>query len=183
MVEVAPNTGYAFTFSVKKKRRPNKNYVGLLSTHNFYIHYYYVIPGENIKKAVEESKPVIEFRVRFTELVKEFAKELGGQVIEEKKVPVPRTGSSYVRPIVFLPSEEAFRRHLLYTLVVSTFSNPGEKLNMARSIILGLNPYFVNLLSTIALDRYRELKEARSPVTQWYVLRVGRAINVLYKLD
>ncbi len=175
---------YVFTFSVKRRSRPNPNYEGILRTHRFYIKYYSLLSGQDPVKVVgdEDSWLKIAFPVRFTGAVLSFARELGGNVVEVRKVKPPRADAYYERPIVVLPNEIAFRRHLLFTLTASTYRKP-ERLNTLRNLVLALNANFLNMLTTIALDRYSELRNSSNPAWHWYMMRVGRAVKVLYRID
>lgn len=173
---------HAFTFSMKRRSKPNPNYTGILRTHRFYINYYDIFSGQTPEKAVSENSPRISFPVRFTEAILDFAKELGGKVVEVRNVRPPRCKYSYEKSTVTLPSEIAFRRHLLFSLTISTYRKP-HKINAVRNLVLTLNANLLNVLSQIALDRYNELKGSKSSVWHWYVLRVGRAVKTLYKLD
>lgn len=175
---------YVFTFIVRKRRRPNPRYEGILKTHRFYIEYYSLLEGQESAKVVANGEPRIAFPARFTELVIDFARELGGSVAGIKRVGVPKTGAYYEKPIVVLPNEVAFRRHLLYALTLSTYRKPSEaRFNALRSLLLTMNANLLNILSTIALDRYSELKSSQNTMWHWYMLRVGRTVKVLYKLD
>lgn len=174
---------YFFTFRARKRSKPNPRYEGILKTHRFYIEYYSLLSGQTpIQLLVNNSEPRIVFPAKFTEALVSFAEELGGKIIEVRKVKPPRASTYYEKPVVVLPSEIAFRRHLLFSLVTSTYRKP-EKLNMLRSLILNLNANFLNILTTIALERYSELRSRSDPTWHWYMMRVGRAVKVLYKLD
>jgi len=181
---IHPQVQYVFTFSARKRSRPNPNYEGILRTHRFYIQYYSLLSGQSPTKVVssEGSEPRMEFPVRFTETILSFAKELGGTVINIRKVKPPKADVHYEKPIVLLPNEIAFRRHLLFTLTISTYRNP-RKFNIIRNLILTMNANFLNILTSIAMDRYTELKNSLNPAWHWYMMRVGRAVKVLYKLD
>jgi len=167
---------------VKRRGKPNPNYNGILRTHRFYISYYDVISGQTPEGAISENSPKISFPVRFTKAILDFAEELGGKVTEMHNVRPPRCEHSYERPTVTLPSEVAFRRHLLFSLTISTYRKP-HKINAVRNLILTLNANLLNILTQIALDRYNELKGSGYPAWHWHVLRVGRSVKVLYKLD
>ena len=173
---------HVFTFNVKRRSKPNPNYTGILRTHRFYINYYDILSEQAPEKAISENTPKISFPVRFTEAILDFAKELGGEVVEVRNVRPPRCKYSYEKPTVALPSEIAFRRHLLFSLTISTYRKP-HKINAVRNLVLTLNANFLNILSQIALERYNEVKNAGNPIWIWYVLRVGRAVKTLYKLD
>jgi len=174
---------YVFTFRAKKRSRPNPRYNGILRTHRFYIEYYSLLNEQDPLKAISKnSEPKIAFPVRFTEAILDFAEALGGKIISVRRVKPPKADTYYEKPIAVLPSEIAFRRHLLFSLTASTYRKP-EKLNSLRGLILILNANFLNILTTIALDRYSELKNGSNPAWHWYMLRVGRAVKVLYKLD
>jgi len=175
---------YVFTFSVKRRSKPNPRYEGILRTHRFYIRYYSLLSGQEPLKVVSSdvSEPKVSFPVRFLESILNFAKEVDGRILEVRKVKLPRANVYYEKPIVMLPNEIAFRRHLLFALTASTYRKP-EKLNILRKLILTLNANFLNILTTIALDRYSELKNSSNPAWHWYMMRVGRAVKVLYRLD
>jgi len=174
---------HAFTLFVKKRKKPNYNYTGILRTHRFYISYHDVFNDQSPEKAVSENNSKIVFPVRFTEAILDFAKELGGEVVKVQKVTPPRCKYSYEKPIVALPSEVAFRRHLVFTLTISTYRKP-TRINAVRNLVLNnLNAIFLNILSQMALERYSELRGSENPAWVWYVLRVGRAVKTLYKLD
>lgn len=162
---------YYFTFKVKKKRKPSEEYEGVLKNYRFYIEYYTHLNG----------KPKISFPVRFIEAILNFSKDLGGVVKEVQKVKLSN-GSYYEKPTVILPNEIAFRRHLLFSLTASTYRKPG-KLSTLRNLVLNLNANFLNVLVNMAVERYTELKNSGSPTWIWYVLRVGRAVKTLYKMD
>lgn len=175
---------YIFTFTAKKRRRPYYRYEGILRTHRFYIEYYSLLEGQEPIKTVGNSEPRIAFPVKFTELVLDFARELDGGVIGVRKVKIPRRELYYEKPIVLLPNEIAFRRHLLFALTVSTYRKPLEvRFNTLKNLLLTMNANLLNVLSTIALDRYNELRPSQTTAWHWYMLRVGRAVKVLYKLD
>ena len=173
---------YVFTFSARRRSRPSKRYGGILSTHRFYVEYYNLLSGEDPAKAIQSVKPKITFPVRFVEAVLSFAKEVGGEIVDIRKVNPPRTNSYYEKPIVVLPNEIAFRRHLLFTLTGSTYLKP-SRLSTLKNLVLGLNANFLNMLTTIALDRYSELRGSSNPTWYWHLMRVGRAFKVLYKID
>jgi len=175
---------YAFTFTVKKRSRPNPNYDGILRTHRFYIEYYSLLGDQNPVDAVKTGKPNITFPVKFVELLIDFAKDLNGEVIHVKNVKIPRTELQYRKFFVGLPSELAFRRHLLFALTISTYRRESAvRFNALKNLLLVMNANSLNILSAIALDRYSELKTSHSPTWLWHVLRVGRALKVLYMLD
>jgi len=182
---VAPEKGeYAFTFSARKRSRPNPKYEGVLRTHRFYIEYYSLLDGQDPEKAVANNEPRISFPVGFTELVIDYAKELGGSIIKTRKVNISNSDAYYVKPIVLLANEVAFRRHLLFSITVSTYMKASSaRFNAVRNLISSMNANLLNILTTMAIDRYNELKESHNPVWHWYMLRVGRAVKVLYKLD
>jgi len=173
---------HVFTFSARRRSKPNPSYTGILRTHRFYIKYYDVLGGQSPEKAVSENSPKISFPARFTEAMLDFAEELGGKVVEVRRVRPPGCKYSYEKPIVALPSEVAFRRHLLFSLTISTFRKP-HKINAVKNLVLAINANFLNILPQIALERYSELKSSGNSAWLWYVLRVGRAVKTLYKLD
>jgi len=177
-----PDFTYVFTFGVKKRSKPSPSYNGILRTHRFYISYYTIISGQTPEKAISENSPKISFPVRFTEAILDFAKELGGKVVEVRNVRPRGSRYSYEKPTVALPSEVAFRRHLLFSLTISTYRKP-YRINTVRNLVLTLNANLLNILSQIALDRYSELKNSGNTAWHWYILRVGRAVKTLYKLD
>lgn len=175
---------YVFTFTVKKRSRPNPRYEGVLRTHRFYIEYYSLLEDQEPTRIVGNNKPRIAFPVRFTEMIVDFAKELGGRIVDVRRVKIPKMDVYYEKPIILLPNEVAFRRHLLFSLTVSTYRKVSvARFNAVRNLLLTLNANLLNILARIALDRYRELKASKSSVWHWYMLRVGRALKVLYKLD
>lgn len=175
---------YAFTFRVKRRSKPNPRYDGILRTHRFYIEYYGLLSGQDPLKVLadEAVEPKVAFPARFTEAILDFAKEVGGKVVEARRVKPPRVDAYYERPIVVLPNEVAFRRHLLFSLTASTYRKP-ERLNALRSLVLDMNANFLNILTAMALDRYSGLRGESSPAWPWYMMRVGRAVKVLYRLD
>jgi len=173
-----------FTFVAKRRSKPNPRYEGILRTHRFYIEYYSLLEGQEPTSAVRGGEPRVAFPVRFTEVVASFAEELGGRVVEVRRVKVPRRDIYYEKPIVLLPNEVAFRRHLLFSLAVSTYLKASSaRFNALRNLLLTMNANLLNILTSIALDRYSELKAARSSAWHWHMLRVGRALKVLYNLD
>ena len=175
---------YVFTFAAKKRSRPNPKYEGILRTHRFYIEYYELLEGQEPAGVIGNDKPRIAFPVRFTEMVVDFAKYLDGRVVEARRVKIPRAGVYYEKPIILLPNEVAFRRHLLFSLTVSTYRKAlSARFNTVRNLLSSMNANLLNILTTIALDRYNELKASQNAVWHWYMLRVGRALKVLYKLD
>ena len=176
---------YVFTLKARKRSKPNYKYTGILRTHRFYIEYYGLLSEEEPVKVVMRGygkEPRIVFPIRFTETIMDFAKDVGGEVIEVRKVKPPKTKVYYEKPIVTLPNEIAFRRHLLFSLTASTYRKP-SKLSILRNLILDLNVNFLNILTTIALERYSVLKREANPAWHWYMMRVGRAVKTLYKLD
>jgi len=175
---------YVFTFKARKRARENLNYVGVLRTHRFYIEYYDLLDGESPLKVVTDRsyEPKIAFPVKFVESIVGFAEDLGGRVVKKRRVKLAKSNSYYEKPVVVLPSEIAFRRHLLFSLAVSTCGSL-ERLNTLRNLVLSLNANFLNVLTTMALDRYFEFKRGSGLAWYWYMLRVGRALGVLYKLD
>jgi len=162
---------YYFTFKSKKKRKPSEEYEGMLKNYRFYIEYYTQLNGE----------PKISFPVRFIETILNFSKDLGGEIKEIRKVKLSN-GSYYEKPTVVLPNEISFRRHLLFSLTASTYRKPG-KLSTLRNLVLDLNANFLNVLTNMAIERYAELKTSGNPAWVWYVLRVGRAVKTLYRMD
>ncbi len=175
---------YAFTFRVKRRGRPNPRYDGILRTHMFYIEYYGLLSGQDPVEALvnERAEPKVAFPARFTEVILDFAKDVGGKLVETRKIKPPRADAYYEKPIVVLPNEVAFRRHLLFSLTASTYRKP-ERLNALRNLVLDMNANFLNILTTMALDRYSDLRGESSPAWPWYMMRVGRAVKVLYRLD
>jgi len=172
---------YVFTFKAKRRSKPNPKYNGILKTHRFYIEYYTLLDGQDPEK-LENTEPKISFPVRFMETVLDFAKELEGEIVKIRKVKPPKAETSYKKPVVVLLSELTFRRHLLFTLVASTYRKP-EKLNTLRNLVLNLNANFLNILTNMAMERYSELRNSSNPAWLWYMLRVGRAVKVLYRID
>lgn len=172
---------YIFTFAPRKRSKSNPRYEGILKTHRFYIEYYSLMEGEDPKN-IKDKEPYIEFPASYIEDLVSFAEELGGSIVEKKKIPLPRTGHSYTKYVVQLPDDIAFRRHMLYAITASTFRKP-EKLYTLRSLISTRNANLLNLLSQIAVDRYKELKENSISTWIWRILRVGKALKVLYMLD
>ncbi len=177
-----PVATHVFTFSVRRRSKPSTNYTGILRTHRFYIEYYDVLAEQEPEKVVSENEPRIAFPVRFTEAVLSFAEELGGRVVNIRRVRPPRSKYTYEKPLVILPNEVAFRRHLLFSLTISTYRKP-SKINSVRILVSTLNANLLNILTQIALDRYSELRGSGSASWHWYMLRVGRAVKVLYKLE
>jgi len=175
---------YVFTFKAKRRKRPNQRYNGILRSHRFYISYFSLLNSQDPIEVTSNkiNEPKIEFPIRFMETLLRFAKDLGGKVLEVQRVKPPKSESHYEKPFVLLPNELAFRRHLLFALTASTYRKPG-KLNTLKNLILNLNANFLNVLSSIALDRYFQFKNASNPSLYWYMYRVGRAIKVLYNLD
>lgn len=172
---------YVFTIRAKRRKRPNYNYTGILRTHRYYVEYYSLLRGENPIKAVN-GEPKISFPGRFIETLVNFAKDLDGKIVAVKRVKIPRKELYYEKPIVLLPDEIAFRRHMLFSITASTYRK-AAKLNSLRELVLYINANFLNILTSIAIDRYNELIRSSNPAWHWYMLRVGRALKVLYKLD
>lgn len=184
MITISDTRRYAFTFSVKRRKRPNDHYGGVLRTHRFFIEYHNLLGGEDLSGALENSEAEISFPIKFSDLILDFARELGGKTVEVRKVKVRGKDLYYEKPVVFLPNEVAFRRHLLFTLTVSTYRNASEaRFNALRNLLLAMNANFLNILSRIAMERYDELKSSRNQMWYWYMLRVGRAVKSLYGLD
>ena len=171
---------YVFTFTAKRRSKPSYEYQGVLRTHKFYIKYYSLLDGQDPLKAVVDNKEKIAFPARFTEFLVDFAEELGGEVVETRRVKIPGRDVYYDKPVVVLPNEVAFKRHLLLALTAATYNKPGEaRLNTLRSLVLNMNANFLNILCDIAINRYR----SQSPARYWHMLRVGRAVKALYMLD
>lgn len=99
-----------------------------------------------------------------------------------KRVGLRRGELFYEKPFVGLPNEVAFRRHLLFSLTASTYRAP-SRLNTLKRLVLGMNANLLNVLTNIALERFKEARAASSPAWHWHMLRVGRAVKVLYRLD
>ena len=71
------------------------------------------------------------------------------------------------------------KRIALYVMVLATLERYDKELaRRALITISNLNPVFARIWFNIAVDRYRERKDD----VDW-VLRVGRAIRILYGLD
>jgi len=173
---------YVFTLSPRKRSKQDPRYDGVLRTHRFYAEYYYVLEGDDPAEVAsgERSRPVVAFPARFDNVLFEFAKDVGGVVIAERRVYLKSVNQTYTRRVVGFTNEVDYRRHLLFALIAATMRKP-ERLAAAESLVLALNPVFVNMLTNIAVDRYREL--AGQPARPYYILRVGRAVKVLYRLD
>ncbi|WP_148678889.1 hypothetical protein [Aeropyrum pernix] len=175
---------YVFTFTARKRKKPYYRYEGILRTHRFYIEYYSLLEGQEPSRAAGNGEARIAFPVRFMELVLDFSRELGGETVEVRMSKIRGQNLYYEKPIVLLPNEVAFRRHLLFAVTVSTYKKPLEaRFNALRNLLLTMNANLINILSTIVMDRYRELKASSNPAWHWHMLRVGRAVKVLYKLD
>jgi len=183
----APKGEYVFIFKAKKRSRPNPKYEGILRTHRFYIRYFTLIEGQDPRTVITKGEPKISFPVKYMEVVLDFAKELGGNIVGTRKIEIPKYKVSYETPIVVLPDEILFRRHLLFSLVISTYRKVSDaKFNSVRLLALTMNGNLLNILTTMALDRYFELRNAENNmrhVWHWYMMRVGRAVKVLYNLD
>lgn len=184
MIAVAEPGQYVFSLTARRRKKPVEKYSGVLRTHRFYINYYTLLEGQEPSRAITDNEPRVSFPVSFTEVLLDFARELGGDVVKSQRVKIRGEGLYYERPIVVLPNELAFRRHLLFALTTSTYRKPSEaKLNALRDLMLTMNANLLNVLSSIVIDRYKELKTSQNPAWRWSMLRVGKAIKVLYKLD
>ena len=178
------NPLYTLTFTVRKRRRPYNRYNGVLRTHRFYIEYYRLLDGQEPLEVIEKSEPLVAFPVRFKEFALEFARELGGEVIGNRRIEIGRSGFYYDKQVIVLPNEIAFRRHLLFTLTVSTYRTlGGVRFNSLKNILLTMNANLLNIMSTMVIDRYNEWRVTGKPMWMWYMLRVARALKVLYRLD
>jgi len=173
---------YLFTIDAKRRSRLNPRYDGILRTHRFYIRYCSLLKGQSPKDVLENSEPLIAFPVSFTEDILNFGFEVGGKLIHRVRMKSPRSRFSYNKPLILLPNEIAFRRHLLFSLTISTFKKP-TKINTLRKFMLTINANFLNTMSQIAIDRYKDSKDSERRSRYWHVLRVGRSIKVLYRLD
>jgi len=174
---------YVFTFTARR-RKPNPEYDGILRTHRFFIEYYSLLEGQRPAKVIRDGIPRIAFPARFTEIVLDFVKELDGEIVEVRRVKIPRKDLYYEKPVVLLPNELAFRRHMLFSLTLSTYrKQTSVRFNSLRNLLLTMNANLLNILSAMALDRYEELRSSQNAAWHWYMLRVGRALKVLYKLD
>jgi len=183
-MSVSVRGSYVFTFAVRKRSRPNPKYEGILRTHRFYIEYYGLLEGQEPTEVVGNHNPRIAFPVSLIEVIVDFARELGGSIVEVRKIKIPNMDVYYERPVILLPNEVAFRRHLLFALTLSTYRKVSEaRFNAIKNLLLSMNATFLNILTSIALDRYNELRASQNPAWHWYMLRVGRALKVLYKLD
>jgi len=173
---------YVFTLTARKRRKPNPRYDGVLRTHRFYAEYYFLLADEDPAKPVlsEPAKPLIAFPAKYDAVLYSFAELVGGEEVYRRTVYLPSTKSNYVKRVIGFRNEVDFKRHLLFTLVASTLKKQ-EKLNTLQYIVANLNPIFVNILANIAIDRYRELSGYSA--RPYYILRVGRALKVLYWLD
>lgn len=164
-------TEYYFTFKARKRGKPSEEYEGVLRNYRFYIEYYTQLGGE----------PRISFPVRFIKAILSFSGDLDGEAREVRRVRLS-DGGYYDKPVVVLPNEVSFRRHLLFSLTASTYRKPG-RLGTLRNLVLSLNANFLNVLTNMAIERYAELRASGNPVWVWYVLRVGRAVKTLYRMD
>ena len=184
MIVVAEPGHYVFSLTARRRKKPVEKYSGVLRTHRFYINYYILLESQEPSRAITDNEPRVSFPVRFTEVLLDFARELGGSVVKSQKVKIRGESLYYEKPIVVLPNELAFRRHLLFALTASTYRKPSEaKLNTLRDLLLVMNANLLNVLSSMAIDRYKELRASQNPTWHWSMLRVGKAIKVLYKLD
>jgi len=174
---------YIFTFRVKRRKRVNPSYEGVLRYYRYYIDYLSLLRGQDpVKAGLGGSEPLISFPIRFNEVLLDFAGELGGSIVDVRRIGLRRGELFYEKPFVSLPNEIAFRRHLLFSLTASTYRVP-SRLNTLKKFVLGMNANFLNVLTTIALDRFKEVRGTSSPAWHWYMFRVGRAVKVLYNLD
>jgi len=173
---------YLFTIDAKRRSRLNPRYDGILKTHKFYIRYYSLLRGQNPKNVLENGEPLIAFPVSFVEDILNFGFEVGGKLIHEVRMGLLNSKFSYNKPLILLPNEIAFRRHLLFSLIISTLKKP-TKINTVRRLMLATNANFLNTMSQIAIDRYKDLKDSERRSWYWHLIRVGRSVKVLYRLD
>ena len=173
---------YVFTIDAKRRPRSNPRYNGILRTHRFYIRYHSLLKGQSPKNVLENGEPLITFPVSFMENILNFGLEVGGKLIHGMRIRPSELKFSYSKPLILLPNEIAFRRHLLFSLTVSTLRKP-TKINTLRKFMLTINANFLNTMSQIALDRYKDSRDSERRSWYWHILRVGRTIKVLYRLD
>ena len=169
---------YVFTLTPKPRKRPSSRYDGLLRRYRLYIEYYTLVRGESPVDAVG-GEPIVSFPASYVEALVSYAAQIGGRVAGTRRVILSRGRLHYEAPVVVLPSIIAFRRHLLYALTSSTFRSPA-RLGSLAGLITSLNPFFLEVLATIALNRYRGENGAGD---YWSMRRVGKALRVLYRLD
>jgi len=173
---------YIFILKPHKKKRPNYKYEDLLRTHKFYIEYYHLLNNQNPLEVIGKENPKITFPASFTDVAVDFAKELKGETIGVKRIYLNSIKRSFKSPIVGLPRIEEFNRHLIFTLVLSTFRNTSPKINTLRYYISTANQTFISVLVDYTLKVYDDVKDKSDPTWYHKVLRVGRALKLLYGL-
>jgi len=177
---------YIFTILPKKRRRPNPNYEGILSQYHFRIHYFFVLPDEDPVKIVRAYRArkdvrdlIIEFPVQNHDDILKFAYEIGGIKVGEYCCRLQALKQRYVVDIVGFDSIEDYQRHLVFALSTSVLRSK-TKVELLKARLLTSNQGFVKLLANLAEELYKDSR--RNPYWHNTVLRVGRAVRMLYGL-
>lgn len=172
---------YLLLFRPVARRRPEPRYEGLLRTHRLRAEYYTLLEGEDPSTVPDRRDPLILFPARYVEFSIDYSRQLGGVTAGVKRFRL-RKGSGYESPLIVLPGDIVFRRHLLYTLTLSTYRIPARAREARlRSIISSMNANMLNLLTNLLLDRYRSRNG--TPTWYWRMYRVAKALKVLYRLE
>jgi len=166
------NVNYIFVLVPKKRKSQNIKYDGILRYYNYWIYYYFMLPGQDPIEVVKTREPILVFPVQHMYEIEQFAFELGGTKVGEMRKPLKAVNREITLNVIGFEILERYIRHLAFALLAAVEGSK-TKMELLKAGVLESNIGFLKVFAFAAEDIYKEKKDSKR------ILKIARALKLV----